>query len=72
MDKINVKNTPVPDGDATRRIKVLESVIRLQRSMEDPESFGVTSETGTYQLFKTGVSWKQRVFGWFGLKSHDN
>ena len=68
-DKINVKDTLTPDGDTTRHLHILESIVQLQQVLEDPDSFGVTSETGTYRLFKTGVSWKQRVFGWFGLKS---
>ena len=63
--KINVKDTLTPDGDTTLHLNMLESVVQLQKVLEDPDSFGVTSETGTYTFVEARVSWAQRVLGWF-------
>jgi len=64
-DTLDETDMFVPYEELSDRLKQLEEITQRQRAIEDPETFGAISDTNTYPLVRTRVSWKQRVLGWF-------
>ncbi len=65
QDKLDVKNTLVPDSDLTRNDQWYAYVSRSKRETETIESdtLRATSRMKAYPIIKT--SWAQRVLSWF-------
>ncbi len=58
-DRLDLTDSFVRYDYLTTTVELLETLSRLERDIEESETFGATSATNTR------VNWTQRVLGWF-------